>query len=116
MYMVVVVLNKSEYLDDILERFVEVGITGATILESQGMASALVGRKESEIPILGTLRGIIDSSRPYNKTFFSIVNSKELVDRAIDAVNGVLGDIEEPSTGLAFSIELDKVVGLRTGK
>ena len=36
------VLNEVDYLDDILAKFVEVGVKGATILESQGMASAML--------------------------------------------------------------------------
>ena len=35
------VLNEVEYLDEILDAFVDVGVKGATILDSQGMGSAL---------------------------------------------------------------------------
>ena len=36
-----VVLNKTEYLEDVLDAFVDIGITGATIMDSQGMGSAM---------------------------------------------------------------------------
>jgi hypothetical protein len=31
------VLNETEYLDEILDGFVDAGVKGATILDSQGM-------------------------------------------------------------------------------
>lgn len=37
----ILVLNKTEKLNDILEKFVEIGVTGATIIDSQGMGSSL---------------------------------------------------------------------------
>lgn len=36
------ILNKTEKLNEILEAYVEVGVRGATIIDSQGMGSALV--------------------------------------------------------------------------
>jgi len=36
-----IVLNEPEYLDAILDSFVEIGVKGATILDSQGMGSAI---------------------------------------------------------------------------
>ena len=39
MHILFLVLNKTEYLDDILSAFVKIGIKGATIIDSQGMGS-----------------------------------------------------------------------------
>ena len=41
MKFVLIVLNKVEVLDELLEDFVENGIHGATIINSTGMASEL---------------------------------------------------------------------------
>lgn len=37
MYALFIVLNRTDYLEDILAGFVEAGVGGATILDSQGM-------------------------------------------------------------------------------
>ncbi|HOA30750.1 MAG TPA: hypothetical protein PKM70_02355 [Clostridia bacterium] len=42
-----IVLNEVEHLDDVLDAFVEVGVTGATILDSQGMGSILTNGHKS---------------------------------------------------------------------
>ena len=36
MYALFIVLNEVDYLDTILDKFMEVGVKGATILDSQG--------------------------------------------------------------------------------
>lgn len=45
------VLNQTEYLDEILDAFVDVGIRGATIIDSQGMGSALANG-DKDVPLL----------------------------------------------------------------
>lgn len=103
------VLNKTEKLNDILEKFMEVGVTGATILDSQGMGSALI---EGEIPLFGgVLRSVIDSNRPYNKTIFTLVNDEDM-RAAKSAVKDVLGDMNQPGVGLMFSVDVGDVVGI----
>lgn len=103
------VLNKTEKLNDILEKFIEVGVTGATILDSQGMGSALI---EGEIPLFGgVLRSVMDNNRPYNKTIFTLLNDEDM-RAAKSAVKDVLGDINQPGVGLMFSVEVGDVVGI----
>ena len=103
------VLNKTEKLNDILEKFMEVGVTGATILDSQGMGSALI---EGEIPLFsGVLRSVMDNNRPYNKTIFTLVNEEDM-SAAKSAVKDVLGDMNQPGVGLMFSVDVGDVVGI----
>ncbi|WP_249168575.1 hypothetical protein [Alkaliphilus sp. B6464] len=112
MHILFLVLNETEYLDDILSAFVEVGVKGATILDSQGMASAIASNVNRQIPLFGSLKSFLDSSRPYNKTVFTVVESQELLDKAINAINGVIGDICKPGIGLMFTVPVGNVYGL----
>lgn len=112
MQILFLVLNKTEYLDSILTEFVNVGIKGATIIDSQGMASALIEHHHNEIPFLGSLRNFINSSRPYNKTIFTVVDDDELVDKAVEAVNKVIGDISKPGFGVMFTVPVGKIYHL----
>ena len=45
-----IVLNEIEYLDDILDGFVDIGVKGATILDSQGMGSAITNSGRGSDP------------------------------------------------------------------
>lgn len=112
MHVLFLVLNETEYLDDILAAFVKVGVKGATILDSQGMASAIASNTNRQIPLFGSLKSFLDSSRPYNKTVFTVIDSDELLDKAIDAVNSVVGDICKPGIGLMFTMPVGRICGI----
>ena len=112
MHVLFLVLNATEYLDDILAAFVDVGVKGATILDSQGMASAIVSNLDKQVPLFGSLKNFLNNSRPYNKTVFAVIENKELLDEAIEAVKNTVGDISQPGIGLMFSIPIGAVYGL----
>ncbi len=60
MQLLVAVINESERLDEILSGFLELGITGATIINSEGMGRVLT----HDIPIFAGLQTLIARSRP----------------------------------------------------
>lgn len=112
MYVLFLVLNKTEYLDDILSAFMEIGVKGATILDSQGMASAIVYDEEQHLPLFGSLKNFLNSSHPYNKTIFTVIESEHLVEKAVEAVHDVVGDICKPGVGLMFTVPIGKIYGM----
>lgn len=113
MHVLFLVLNATEYLDDILATFVDIGVKGATILDSQGMASAIASNLDRQVPLFGSLKSFLNNSRPYNKTVFAVIENKELLNEAIKAVENIVGDMSRPGIGLMFSIPVGKVYGLR---
>src|SRR5690554_886995 len=112
MYALFLVLNETDYLEEILARFVDVGVQGATILDSQGMASALVGTKGRDLPLFGSLKTLMEGARPYNKTIFTVVDNEQLVERVVEAVKDVLEDADHPSVGFMFSVPIGQVYPL----
>lgn len=105
------VLNKTEYLDEILDAFVDIGVRGATILDSQGMGSALANGTRNE-PFFGALRSLLDNARPYNKTIFTVIEDDELLKEAIEAVQNILGDMSKPGVGLMFTLPVGSIHGM----
>ncbi|MDI9458942.1 P-II family nitrogen regulator [Candidatus Darwinibacter acetoxidans] len=112
MFALFLVLNDTDYLDEILARFVDVGVQGATILDSQGMASALVSSRGRDYPLFGSLKALLEGARPYNKTIFTVLDSEELVERTVEAVRDVLADAEHPGVGFMFSLPIGQVYQL----
>ena len=102
-----IVLNEVEHLDDVLDAFVEVGVTGATILDSQGMGSILTNGHKS-MKFYGTILNLLDSARPYNKTIFTVIEDDKVLEDAVNAVKEIL-DLDKPGVGLMFSIPVGKV-------
>ena len=108
-----IVLNKTEYLDDILDAFVEIGIRGATIMDSQGMGSALADNGGE--PFFGVLRNLLDDARPYNKTIFTVIDDEDLLEKAVKTVKEIVVDIYEPGVGMMFTLPVGNVYGMDRG-
>ena len=108
MQLLVAVINQEEKLDEILSGFLELGITGATIIASEGMGRVL----SHDIPIFAGLQTLLARSRPQNQTIFSVIKEDEKVDGAIALLQEICGNLENPATGIAFTVPVTRVVGL----
>lgn len=107
-YLLVCVLNREEELEEVLLGFVEIGISGATVIDSVGMGRIL----SHEIPLFAGLRSIIVGTRPSNKTIFSVIPGREKVDLAIDLITDICGDLSEAGSGIIFTVPLSDVKGI----
>lgn len=107
-----IVINETDYVDDILEEFLEIGVSGATILDSQGMGSAMAQGDTSSIPMFGSLKRYLDSSRPYNKTIFTIIEDEDLLEEAVNSVKRIVGDLNKLGVGVMFTVPIGKVYGM----
>ena len=108
MKLLVLFLNKVEKLEEVLEGYVEVGVTGATVLDSVGMGHILC----EEVPIFAGLRFMFAGAKPHNKTIFSVIKD-EKEDEVIRILRKILGDLNQPGTGIVFTFTLDRVEGLK---
>jgi nitrogen regulatory protein PII len=107
MNLLVAVINDAEKVDDILSGFLELGITGATIIGSEGMGRLLT----HDIPIFAGLQTLISRSRPQNRTIFSVVDDEKL-EPGLALLQDVCGQLSDPATGIAFVLPVSRVVGL----
>jgi nitrogen regulatory protein P-II 1 len=108
MKLFVLILNKVEKLEEVLEGFLEIGVTGATVIDSVGMGQIL----SQEIPIFAGLRFMFTGAEPANKTIFSVIR-EEKEHEAVHILKKILGDLQKPGTGIIFSLSLDLVEGLK---
>ncbi|MGH7664527.1 MAG: P-II family nitrogen regulator [Gemmatimonadaceae bacterium] len=107
MQLLVAVINHEELVDDILAGFVEVGITGATIIASKGMGRVL----SSDVPIFAGLRSLGARSRPGNQMLFCVADD-EKVEAAISLIQEICGDLELPGAGIVFTMPVSRVLGI----
>lgn len=108
MKLLVLVLNKTEKLNDILEGFLDLGIRGATVIDSTGMGRIL----SPHVPIFGGLSHLFSGDRPPNKVVFSLIQEKEKLDKALGLVKEKLNYLTEPGTGILFVLDVEQVLGL----
>ena len=107
MKLVILFLNKEEHLQEVLEAFIELGINGATVLDSVGMGRILA----HDIPIFAGFRNLLQDSRPGNKSIFSVVPDNK-ISSMVKAVEQIIGDLDQPGNGVLLSMPIDFVKGL----
>ncbi|MBQ1947362.1 MAG: hypothetical protein II359_01980 [Clostridia bacterium] len=109
MQLLVIVLNRIEYLDKLLTRFGDEKIPGATILDSKGMAMEL--GEHDELRFLGSLRSMLDPAHHESKTIFMVIQ-EERIPLVSKIVREVTGGLDKPDTGIMFSVPVNYMEGL----
>jgi hypothetical protein len=108
MQLLIAVINQEGKLDEILSGFLELGITGATVIQSEGMARVL----SQDVPIFAGLQSLMTRSRPQTQTSFSSIREDSKVDGAIAVLQRACGSLADPATGIAVTLPVNRVVGL----
>jgi len=111
MYLLVNVLEQPEQLVAILEDFAKIGIRGSTVMNSTGMGRVLM-KAGADGPAMEEISRMIADGESSNKTIFTVVKEKEMLDKAIAIVKSLCGDLCEPGKGILFAIPLSYVDGL----
>ena len=109
MKLVVFVLNRTEKLEAVLRRLESLGVRGATILPSRGMAMALENYFDGDF--VGSLRAELEPEHKENRTVFAVMPDT-LVESALNAVEEIAGSFDAPHTGVAFSLPVADVRGV----
>lgn len=116
MNVLIIVLNKPDYLEALLEKLIKVGVKGATILDSQGMGFAMNHGGHANEPFFGQIRNMINNTRPYNKTVFTVIEDEKTLAKAVEAAEEVFGDVYEPGIGMMFTMPVNDVYGMKVNE
>ena len=112
MYLIVLVMNDPYHCKRMLNVWKEVGVPGATIIESLGLQRALKGVVRDNLPLLPTLSNVESGEEIRNRTMFSVVPDQDTVERVRRAVEGVLGPLEAEGTGFMFVVPVSQAFGI----
>jgi nitrogen regulatory protein PII len=108
-----IILNEVDYLEEVLAAFVKAGVKGATILESQGMARAIVANKINDTPMFGYLKTMLEGAHPYNKTIMAVIENEQIVDKVIAQLKIVKEQSKnKQSFGFIFTTPVNKIYPL----
>jgi len=106
MWLLVYILNEDRYLTEVLEELLEIGITGASILDSVGMLHFL----SQEIPIFAGFRSILKGTKPYNKVILSVIKEEPLLEQALATIDRTVGGIVNGNRGILFSLPVEHLI------
>ena len=108
MKLLVFVLNNEELLEDVLSAYAEAGVPGSTIIDSEGMGRVLT----YEVPLFNDFKDFMKGNKPYNKTIFSVIRNEDCIPRLEKLLDTICGNLDEPGTGILFTVPIDYVRGL----
>lgn len=92
--------------DMILEGFIELGITGATVIEAQGMAQVLA----KDVPIFAGLSSFFPKGTQDSHLILSVLDSST-VEAAASLIQDVCGMFDTPGAGILFTVPITRAWG-----
>lgn len=107
MYLLIIILNKEEYLDDVLSVLVEMGMTDVTIMDTQSLEMALAYK----VPIFAGLKLQLGGRTPFSKTIFVLADDKNAGSEIIELLKEVGIDLEERGVARIITIGIESVLG-----
>jgi nitrogen regulatory protein P-II 1 len=102
----VLVVKETRFLDDILTGFVDIGVHGATVVDSRGMGQILT----AEVPIFAGLRDLMPGGNIGSHLILSVMDEKQ-VDKAIQLVEETCGSFSEEGIGVIFTVPVRRFYG-----
>ena len=106
MKLVIIFLNKIEYLDDLLSTFLEIGIPGATVADTVGMGHIV----SHNIPIFVGLRDFFVGSSPTNKTILVVVQ-KDMISKIDEALKEITGYHKKSGIAKMITMSVEELFG-----
>lgn len=110
MRLLVVILKKTEMMNELLRELAQTGVKGATILTGMGMAEALINMED--LPLFSMLRRIMSEEDPEDSKVMLIALKDEIVSQVKQTIRSVVGSLDEPNTGVMFSVPIIEFEGL----
>ena len=110
MHMLIMVLDDTTRMNEVLSAWREAGVKGVTILESTGF-NRILTRAGPTAMGLGFSQ-LFGGGRVGHNTLFAVIDSLEIGEAAAAATEAVLGDLRQPHTGIIFALPVAKTWGL----
>jgi hypothetical protein len=111
--LIVLVLNDPDKTQDILAAWLAVGVTGVTILDSNGL-SHQVGQHglRDDLPLFPSLEDLLRGREEPHRTLFAVVPDGFDVEALAVATEQITGTLDEPDTGILFTLPVTRAWGL----
>lgn len=108
----VFVLQDPDQEQDLLSVLLEQGTPGVTILDSYGMSHQHTNGRFDELPLMPSLSAILKTQEEPSLTFFTVLPDNFDVDGLITAIEDVLGELDQPNIGVAFTMPVSRTWGM----
>ncbi len=110
--MVVIVVNNPDDYPAVLEAWEALGLSGVTILDSSGLGRVRRAGMLEDFPLMPSMNDYFDDREIHHRTLISVVDDPLIVDKMIESVQRIVGNLEDKNTGFLFVLPVTRVVGM----
>ncbi|MBN1932085.1 MAG: hypothetical protein JW786_10815 [Desulfobacterales bacterium] len=102
MNLLIAVINNEELLDDLITGWLDIGITGATIIESTDFLQLI----SHHIPIFAGFRALTSGGMRHNRTLFTAIEDQTVLNQAVAYLEALCRETGKPHQGIYFVVPL----------
>jgi len=110
MQLLIFITNQTECINPILTDLFERKLGGATVVDCEGMVKALGGSDSEPPPMFGSLLLFLHTQHETGKMLFTVLEDAE-VDEAKQVVRTRAGGLEQPGSGVMFTLPVTSMEG-----
>ena len=114
--LIVAVVLKVETCHDVIRVWEEAGVSGATILDSIGMRHILQHTQRDDLPLMPSLRSLLENEEYNHRTILSVVPDDLDLDDLIRRTEALVGNFDEEDSGFLFVVPVLQVRALGRGR
>ena len=112
MQLLLFITKKISCINPILTHLLRENISGATVINCEGMLKAINESSEDPPPIFGSLRHFINPGNESVKILMIIPRDEERLKRAREIIHQHAGSLDKPNTGILFELPVMNVEGI----
>ena len=112
MFMVMLILNDPDACQEVLDQWDKAGARGITILPSTGLGRIRAKGLLEDVPLMPSLQDFLQQEENLHRTIITILQDRPLVDAVIAATQSLLGDLNQPNTGILVVLPVLEAYGL----
>jgi nitrogen regulatory protein P-II 1 len=116
MYMITLVLHNPDLLEEVLAAWRIAGIHRATVLFSMGIGQVHQKGLRDDIPLIPSLEDFYEIPESLGRTIFAVVRGEDIIKQVLEATQSVVGDLEQPKTGILFITPVTHAYGLEKSR
>ncbi len=105
--LLVIVLDQPELVDELVTGFLDLGVQGATVVESRGMGQII----RQDMPIFAGLSSLFPSSTG-SRMILSVM-PETMVEKVFQLTEEVVGQLDRPNSAVCFTVPVEQFRGIR---
>jgi nitrogen regulatory protein P-II 1 len=114
--LIVAIVLDIDVCHEVIRVWEKAGVSGATILDSIGMRHLLAHTQRDDLPLMPSLRSLLESEEYNHRTILSVVPDDLDLEDLVRRTEAVVGNFDEADTGFLFVVPVLMARGLGRGK